>query len=116
MMISMEKDTTLKDQIVDALNGRFDSFEGKVMTVMDGQLRTFKVELKEEIVGEIRIEMDKKFRAQGLLLEDMRDDIDTLVDGQEILHERIDRLQSTVSSIDEKVERLDVRLRSVEIL
>jgi hypothetical protein len=59
--------------------------------------------------------MDEGFRQQGVLLEAMQDDINTLVDGQEILHGRIDRVQGTASRIESKVEDIDVRLTAVEV-
>jgi predicted nucleic acid-binding Zn-ribbon protein len=87
-MIAMENNATLKDQIIEAMNKRFESLEKK---------------------------MDDGFQNQGLLLESIQNDIETLVDGQDMLHARIDRVQNTVFNIDEKVERLDARLTGVEI-
>jgi prefoldin subunit 5 len=133
---------TLKDEIIGALDGHFQSF---------------KVELKDELIVEVdkrfqsvdehfqdidgrfesidkrldkmdsRFEgMDKRFeslektvdegfRGQGVLMEEIQDDIETLVEGQEILHARVDRVQGAISRVEAKVEDIDARLIGVEI-
>lgn len=69
-----------------------------IIAAMDEHLRSFKVEIKNEIMAEVDKRFDllerkisEGFRQQGILMEAMQGDIDTLVDGQEIIQERIDR-------------------------
>ena len=65
--------------------------------------------LKEEIIAA----MDEGFRHHGVLLEEMRDNINILIDGQEILHGRVDRLDGRMNRIEAKVDRLEVEVGSV---
>lgn len=112
---------TLKNEIVDALDGR-----------LDKKFQSFKVELKDEMDKRFeamdgrfeamdgRLEaleqtVDKSFRGQGVLMEEIQDDVNVLIEGQEVLHERIDNLQTTASDIESKIEQLDMRLINVEI-
>lgn len=113
-MIGMKNNNkTLTDlfEVVKAIKvefgGRFDNIDKK-FDAIDKRSDSLKSELTEK--------MDEGFRHQGVLMEVMQDDIDTLVDGQEALHERIDGLQTTVSSIESKVEQLDMRLINVEVV
>ena len=86
-MVSMENEKALKDEIVEAiderLDARFEVFEKKIER---------KFQAIDERFNTLETKMDDGFRHQGVLIEKMQDDIDTLVDGQEMLHERIDRV------------------------
>lgn len=113
MIIGMEDYKTLKDEIVEAMKaefgGRFDAIDERfkvIDTRFDAMDRRF---------DSMDERMDEGFRHQGVLIEAMQDDIDTLVEGQEVLHQRIDRVQSSVLRLEAKVEKIDTRLTSVEI-
>ena len=117
------------EQSFDVMQGRFDVMERRFGTMeghfdamekrFDGVDERFEgVDRQFEKIDKrfegLETKMDEGFRHQGVLLEVMQGDINTLVDGHEVLHERIDRLQGTVSGIEVKVDDIDMRLTGVE--
>jgi len=104
------------DQRLDGMDQRFDNIDKRFDAIderFEGVDKRF--EGIDKHFETLESKMDEGFRHQGVLLEAMQDDIDILVDGQEMLHERIDRLQGTVSEIGAKVESIDMRLLNVEV-
>ena len=95
MMIFMENKKTLKDEIIEAIDGRFEAFERK----MDGRFDSFerqfegKIDIKlESFKRGIVEEFNKRMRYQGVLLERIEDKVDMFGDRVEMLEEKVDRL------------------------
>jgi hypothetical protein len=72
----MENNKNLKDEIVKAIKGEFNEHFKAI----------------DRRFNNMEAKMDDGFREQGVLMHVMQDDIETLIEGQEVLHQRIDRL------------------------
>ena len=94
MMVAMEQEKGLKEEIIAAVRGEF---------------LAFKIEVKNELKG-FEAKNDIQFRGQGVLLEKMQGDIDTLVEGQEILAMRVDRLDGRMERVEDQLDRIDVKI------
>jgi hypothetical protein len=107
MMINMEQETNVKDEIVGTLAFVFRSIKDDIIKEIDIRFGVAREEADVRFHA-ITEGINERFQEQGILLEKMQDDIGTLVDGQEILHENVDRL-------DQRVVAVETRLHCVEI-
>lgn len=90
MMLVMEQQNNLKEEIVSAVTAELRSFKQEIVQRM--ALGFMKQDLK----------IDKQFREQGVILEDIQDKVQLIVEGQDAIHQRIDRLHKRVTVLEER--------------
>ncbi len=64
-------------------------------------------EFKKEIKEEFRIHT-------GILIEEFQKRINFVIDGQEVLTQRVDKIDSRLTKVETKVDKIDSRLTKVE--
>ena len=74
-----------------------------VTTVVDQRFGQFKEEITDEFSHQ-----------RGMLLDNFQHKLDIVVEGHQMLDEKIDRLDERVDGMDAKIDRLDERLVRVE--
>jgi predicted nuclease with TOPRIM domain len=77
-----------------------------------------KIQILVGTVGSLATNVQALFtevRRNSVLLEAVNDKIVILAEGQEVLHEKVDRLEGRFSNLEEKFDHLDARLISVEV-
>ncbi len=70
---------------------------------LDDSLGKFKAEIKEEFR-----------RHTGLILEEFDKRINFVIEGQEVLTQRVDKIDSRLSNLETKVDKIDSRLSNLE--
>ncbi len=99
--------------LIKAVDGRVGILDGKVgvlgikVSSLGGAVGTLGGTVKELKDGVER---------NSVLLKAVHDNILKLVEGQEGLREKTDRMQNTLSAVEEKTEQIDARLLCVEII
>jgi len=110
MIVAMQQEKNLKDGIVAAVVEQLSIFKEDIIKAVDGRFRSF----KDEIIGSVderfrerdmRLDsldrrfdeqnafIETRFRHQGVILEDIQDNVKALAEGQGILFSKIDRLE-----------------------
>jgi len=70
---------------------------------LDDSLEKFKTEIKEEFR-----------RHTGIILEEFDKRINLVIEGQEVLTERVDKLDTKVTNLETKVDKLDTKVTNLE--
>lgn len=95
-MIAMEQKNNLKDEIVSAVVEHLVSFEERINEKFE------KIDEKFGKVDEKFLSIDGQLRKQGVILEDVQGKVQLLVEGQDAIHERIDKLEVRVTALEER--------------
>jgi hypothetical protein len=133
MMVVMEQEKNLKEEIVAAVEGSLESLRGEFWAFnaeITGGIQSLEAKLEAKMdtgfhavdagfhavdagfrAVDARFQgVDSQMRGQGVLLEKMQGDIDILVEGQEVLNGQVDRLDGRMGCVEEKLDRMDVKL------
>ncbi len=126
MMVVMEQEKNLKEEIVAAVEGSLESLRGEFgafKAEITGSIQSLEAKLEAKMdtgfhavdagfhAVDARFQgVDSQMRGQGVLLEKMQGDIDILVEGQEVLNGQVDRLDGRMGCVEEKLDRMDVKL------
>jgi len=70
---------------------------------LDDSLKKFKVEIKEEFR-----------RHTGIILEEFDKRINFVIEGQEVLTQRVDKIDSRLSNLETKVDNLETKVDKID--
>ena len=125
MMALMGNKKTLKDEIVEAMVGRLDSFGKKLdgrfrlfEEKMDGRFGSFEQKLDnrfEDFEKKMVAEFDEKTRYQGILMERIEGKVDSFGEELEMIETKIDRHYEEFQEFRGEVNfKLDVQHKSLD--
>ncbi len=79
---------------------------------LDDSLEKLKVEIKGDIV-QFKTEIIEEFRRHtGIILEELDKRINFVIEGQEVLTQRVDKIDSRLSNLETKVDNIHEELIS----
>jgi hypothetical protein len=100
MIVAMEQEKNLKDGIVAAVVEQLLAFKGEIIQGVDTKLQSFKGEVDKQLLS-FKEHVDTRFRHQGVILEDIQDNVKIIAEGQDFLHSKVDRLEDRVTVLEQ---------------
>jgi hypothetical protein len=103
MIVAMKQEKNLKDGIIAAVVEQLSIFKDEIIKSVDErfQARDIRLDSLDKKFDEQTILIETRFRHQGVILEDIQDNVKALAEGQVILFSKVDNLEECVTVLEQ---------------